>query len=67
MTRTFLPLIRSANGRIVNLASFSGRYASPHMSAYCASKHATVAFTDSLAYEVRQVSVIKLFEAHSIP
>jgi NAD(P)-dependent dehydrogenase (short-subunit alcohol dehydrogenase family) len=52
MTRALLPLLRRARGRVVNLSSMLGRIAIPSASAYCASKHAVEAFSDSLRREV---------------
>jgi len=50
--RAFLPLIRSGNGRIVNIGSVSGRIPSPFLSPYCASKSALASFTASLRQEL---------------
>jgi NAD(P)-dependent dehydrogenase (short-subunit alcohol dehydrogenase family) len=44
-------------GAIVNVASIAGRVAAPIQGAYCASKYALVAFTESLAVEVRQFGI----------
>lgn len=41
------------SGVIVNVSSVSGRVSSPLEAAYCASKHALEAFTESLHFEVR--------------
>lgn len=39
-------------GRIINIASLSGLYGAPYITAYTASKHALVGFTRALATEV---------------
>jgi len=52
--QAFLPLIRMARGRIVNMGSIAGRAAMPLMGPYSASKFALEAITDALRLEVRQ-------------
>jgi len=63
VTRAFLPQIREARGRIVNVSSASGRVASPWTGAYAASKFALEAMSDALRMELRpwdiQVSVVE--------
>lgn len=54
VTQTFLPLIRMARGRIVNMGSIAGRAAMPLMGPYSASKFALEAITDALRLEVQQ-------------
>lgn len=51
--QAFLPLIRQAQGRIVNVGSIGGKVASPFVGAYNASKFALEAITDSLRVELR--------------
>lgn len=62
MIQTFLPLIRKARGRIVNMSSISGRLPQPYQSTYSAAKMALESFSDSLRVELRpwdiRVSVI---------
>ena len=53
VTQTFLPLIRRARGRIINMGSIAGRASMPFMAPYAASKHALVAVTDALRIEVQ--------------
>ncbi len=53
VTQAFLPMLRTARGRIVNMGSISGWVASPYLGAYAASKHALEAVTDSLRIELR--------------
>jgi len=52
VTQAFLPLVRTARGRIVNIGSISGRVANPFIGAYAASKHAVEALSDSLRVEL---------------
>ncbi|HEX6938496.1 MAG TPA: SDR family oxidoreductase [Longimicrobiales bacterium] len=52
VTRAFLPLLRRARGRVVNMGSISGRMALPFTGAYAASKHALEAVTDALRLEL---------------
>ncbi|HEX7117148.1 MAG TPA: SDR family oxidoreductase [Longimicrobiales bacterium] len=52
VTRAFLPLLRRARGRIVNMGSISGLMALPFTGAYAASKHALEAATDALRIEL---------------
>ena len=63
VTQTFIPLLRKAKGRIINIGSIAGRITTPLMSPYCASKHAVEAITDALRLELHpwgiQVSVIE--------
>lgn len=54
-TQAVLPhMIRQKSGRIVNISSVAGKRALPHISAYCASKFAVQAFSDSLRMEVAE-------------
>lgn len=57
VTQAFLPALRSGLGRIVNVGSINGRLAVPFTGAYCASKHALEAYSDSLRMELRPWSV----------
>jgi NAD(P)-dependent dehydrogenase (short-subunit alcohol dehydrogenase family) len=53
VTQTFLPLLRLACGRVVNISSVSGGLSAPYLGAYCASKFALEAITDALRLELR--------------
>jgi NAD(P)-dependent dehydrogenase (short-subunit alcohol dehydrogenase family) len=53
VTQAFLPLLRKAKGRIVNMGSFNGRVAAPYLGCYAASKHAMEALSDALRIELR--------------
>ena len=52
MTQAFLPLLRQARGRIVNISSIGGRSASPGFGAYNASKFALEAASDVFRLEL---------------
>ncbi|GCC28013.1 D-beta-hydroxybutyrate dehydrogenase, mitochondrial-like isoform X1 [Chiloscyllium punctatum] len=64
VTKAFLPLIRRARGRVVNIASMFGRMSVASHSAYCISNYGVEAFSDCLRYEQRRwgvkVSIIEL-------
>lgn len=67
VTRVFLPLIRKANGRIVNIGSIGGRFTTPFLGPYCASKHAMEAISDALRQELRPWGIhVALVEPGSI-
>src|SRR5687768_4537056 len=51
--QAFMPNIREAKGRIVNVSSIGGRFALPMVGPYAASKHALEAVSDSLRRELR--------------
>ncbi|MDD5081839.1 MAG: SDR family oxidoreductase [Dehalococcoidales bacterium] len=51
--QAFLPLLRKASGRIINVGSKEGLAAMPFLAPYCASKFALEAVTDSLRMELR--------------
>jgi 3-oxoacyl-[acyl-carrier protein] reductase len=54
VTRAFLGDMRAqGRGRIVNVASLSGRQGTAELAAYCAAKHGVVGLTRALAEEVR--------------
>jgi NAD(P)-dependent dehydrogenase (short-subunit alcohol dehydrogenase family) len=63
VTQKFLPLIRRARGRIINMGSIAGLSTMPLMGPYSASKFALEAITDALRLEVQQwgihVSIIE--------
>jgi NAD(P)-dependent dehydrogenase (short-subunit alcohol dehydrogenase family) len=52
VTQAFLPLLRQAQGRIVNMGSIAGRGTIPMMGPYSASKFAMEALTDALRLEL---------------
>jgi 3-oxoacyl-[acyl-carrier protein] reductase len=58
VTRVFLPQMREQRrGRIINVASISGRQGTPTLTAYCAAKHGVVGFTRALAKETRAAAI----------
>jgi NAD(P)-dependent dehydrogenase (short-subunit alcohol dehydrogenase family) len=57
VTKSCIPLIRKAKGRIINIGSTSSFLAFPGSSVYCASKFAVRAFTDSLRVEMKLFDV----------
>ena len=52
VTQAFLPLLRQAQGRIINISSMGGRVAGPWTGPYHASKFALEALTDALRQEL---------------
>jgi len=63
MIQSFLPLLRIASGRIINMSSMNGTMALPMVGAYSASKFALEALSDTLRVELRPwqipVSIIR--------
>ena len=59
VSRAFLPAMLAAGGprHLVNVASAAGLGAVPNLSAYSASKHAVMGFSDALAMELAQTDV----------
>lgn len=57
VTKQFIPLIRKAKGRIVNVTSNKGRMGVPGNSAFCMTKYGQEGFTDSLRIEMRKFGV----------
>ncbi len=58
-TKAFLPMMLGrGRGHIVNVASLSGRFATPGASVYTASKHAVVAFSEALYYELSPLGIL---------
>jgi short-subunit dehydrogenase len=58
-TRAFLPgMLRRRHGHIVNVASLAGRFATPGAAVYTATKHAVVAFSESIDYDAERDGVL---------
>lgn len=57
VTKAFLPALRQSKGRVVNMSSVSGQLSTPFLGAYCATKFALEAFSDSLRREMRPFDV----------
>jgi NAD(P)-dependent dehydrogenase (short-subunit alcohol dehydrogenase family) len=67
VTQAFLPALRRAKGRIVNISSVGGRVAAPMLSPYAASKFAIEGLSDSLRRELRPLGVhVAVIEPGSI-
>ena len=63
VTQAFLPLLRTARGRVVNIGSIGGRVALPMLGPYAASKHAMEGISDSLRRELRPWGIAGLDRA----
>lgn len=58
-TKAFLPMMREAGkGHVVNVASLAGRFATPGSAVYSSTKHAVVAFSEALHYEVAPLGIL---------
>ena len=58
-THAFLPMmLERRRGHIVNVASLAGRFATPGSSVYGATKHAVIAFSESLFHELRPLGIL---------
>lgn len=55
---TLPSMLERKSGRIVNIASISGKEGNPNMSAYSSSKAAVIAFTKALAKELVQQDIL---------
>jgi len=54
VTRAFLPeMLARRTGRVINIASISGRLGTAGLGAYCAAKHGVIGLTRALAEEIR--------------
>jgi NAD(P)-dependent dehydrogenase (short-subunit alcohol dehydrogenase family) len=62
-TQAFLPLLGAQKnysntpGRILNVSSVAGKFATPFMGAYCGSKHAVEGISDSLRIELQMYGI----------
>ena len=67
VTQAFLPQLRTARGRIVNIGSIGGRMSTPFIGAYHISKFGMEALSDSLRMELRPWGIhVALIEPGSI-
>src|SRR3972149_6942761 len=67
VTQAFLPLLRKGRGRIVNVGSIAGKFATPFLGPYTASKHAMEGLSDALRQELRPWGIhVALVEPGSI-
>ncbi|HEY3211064.1 MAG TPA: SDR family oxidoreductase [Actinomycetota bacterium] len=58
-TKLFLPMMLAAGrGHVVNVASLAGRFAVPGSSVYSSTKHAVVAFSEALYYELASSGIV---------
>jgi NAD(P)-dependent dehydrogenase (short-subunit alcohol dehydrogenase family) len=67
VTQAFLPLLRKAHGRIVNIGSISGHISAPLLGPYSASKFALDAITSALRMELQPWGIhVAIIEPASI-
>lgn len=57
VTHAFLPSLIARKGILVQVASVAGRRGYPKHTAYCASKHALIGFSESLRHDLRDTGV----------
>ena len=57
LAKAFLPTLKRTKGRVVNVASTSGRVVAPGLATYCMSKFGVEALSDSLRNEVKHFGV----------
>ncbi|MBW4447032.1 MAG: SDR family oxidoreductase [Spirirestis rafaelensis WJT71-NPBG6] len=57
VTQAFLPMLRKAKGRIINISAICGRLAIPYFGLLSASKFALEALTDTLRMELRSSGI----------
>ena len=68
MIQTFLPLLKNAQGTIINVSSISGRISTPLTGIYSSSKYALEAMSDALRVELAHFKVrVVLVEPGSSP
>ena len=67
VTQAFLPFLRRSRGRIVFIGSIGGRFATPFLAPYCASKFALEALADCLRVELQPWGIhVAILEPGSI-
>lgn len=57
MAHVFLPQLLARKGILVQVASVAGRRGYPKHTAYCASKHALIGFSEALRHDLRDTGV----------
>lgn len=68
VTQALLPMLRAARGLIINVSSIGGKIASPVLGAYCISKFALEAMSDTLRVELAPFGVrVVVIEPGSSP
>lgn len=58
ITKAFLPLVRKAKGRVVNMSSLAGRVPLECMGAYCVTKSAIETYSDVLRLEMKKWDIL---------
>ncbi|MBC8356232.1 MAG: SDR family NAD(P)-dependent oxidoreductase [Planctomycetes bacterium] len=67
VTQAMLPLVRAAEGRIINMGSISGKAAPPYLGAYASSKFALESITDVLRMELTRWKIdVSIVEPDSV-
>jgi len=67
VTQALLPMLRRSRGRIVNISSITGRFSSPFIGPYSASKYALESLSDALRMELRGSGIkLSIIEPGSI-
>ncbi|KAK7789422.1 hypothetical protein R5R35_011230 [Gryllus longicercus] len=62
VTKAFLPLLKKSKGRVININSQASTIVAPTINPYTMSKFASLAYTDSLRYDMEKFSI----SVHSI-
>lgn len=57
VTKSMLPLLRSAEGRVVNVTSLGGKFGTPLMAPYAAAKHGLEGLSDVMRLEFGRLGV----------
>lgn len=57
MTKAFLPALKATNGRVINISSVAGQITIPFYGAYCSSKSAVEALSDTMRRELTDFGI----------